>query len=53
MRAGTLVDVPDQTNRSLTWPEAEAVRAFNVAFNAEKLPRDLHARTMASERRNT
>jgi hypothetical protein len=46
VRAGTLVDVPDQTNRSLTWPEAEAVRAFNVAFNAEKLPRDLHARTM-------
>ena len=46
MQAGTLVDVPDQTNRSLTWPEAEAVRASNVAFNAEKLPRDLHARTM-------
>jgi hypothetical protein len=46
VRAGTLADVPDQTNRSLTWPEAEAVRAFNVAFNAENLPRDLHARTM-------
>lgn len=44
--AGLFHDVPDQMNRSLTLPEAEAVRAFNVAFNAEKLPRDLHARTM-------
>lgn len=50
----TLLGVPEQTlrgvddlsNRSLTLAEAEAVRAFNVAFKAEGLPRDLHARTM-------
>jgi len=36
----------DLMNRSLTLAEAEAVRAFNVAFKAEDLPRDLHARTM-------
>ena len=46
LSTGTLADQKDQTNRSLTFPEAEAVRAFNVAFQAEKLPKDLHARTM-------
>lgn len=43
---GTLVGALDYTNRSLTMPEAEAVRAFNVLFKEEGLPLDLHARTM-------
>ena len=43
---GTLVAERDRMNRSLTMAEAEAVRAFNVAFKARGLPRDLHARTM-------
>lgn len=46
LREGTLVPVHELTNRSLTLPEAEAVRAFNVAFKAEGLPRSLHARVM-------
>ena len=46
LRAGTLIAGRDLMNRSLTMAEAEAVRAFNVAFNERKLPRDLHARTM-------
>ena len=46
LREGTLVPVLELTNRSLTLPEAEAVRAFNVAFKAERLPRSLHARVM-------
>lgn len=43
---GTLVAERDLMNRSLTLAEAEAVRAFNIAFKARDLPRDLHARTM-------
>jgi hypothetical protein len=43
---GTLVAERDLMNRSLTLAEAEAVRAFNIAFKAQDLPRDLHARTM-------
>ena len=43
---GTLLPEADRMNRSLTLVEVEAVRAFNVAFAAEQLPRDLHARTM-------
>jgi hypothetical protein len=43
---GTLVPEADRANRSLTLVEAEAVRGFNLAFSAEHLPRDLHARTM-------
>jgi hypothetical protein len=46
LSAGTLNLVPDLVNRSLTVTEAEAVRAVNVAFKAEGLPRDLHARTI-------
>ena len=46
LSTGTLVPEADRMNRSLTLAEAEAVRAFNVAFAAEHLPRDLHARTM-------
>ena len=46
LRPGTLIVERDLMNRSLTMAEAEAVRAFNVAFKARGLPRDLHARTM-------
>ncbi len=37
LTTGTLVSTPDVANRSLTMPEAEAVRAFNIAFGAEGL----------------
>ncbi|HEY3524241.1 MAG TPA: hypothetical protein VGK63_11110, partial [Candidatus Limnocylindrales bacterium] len=43
---GTLALDEDLANRSLTMQEAEAVRAFNRAFEAEELPRALHARIM-------
>ncbi len=46
LRSGTLAADPEYTNRSLTLPEAEAVRAFNIAFKAEGLPRAVHARFM-------
>ena len=46
LAAGTLIPVPDTANRSLTMPEAEAVRAFNIAFRNEGLGRPLHARIM-------
>ncbi|HUG29251.1 MAG TPA: hypothetical protein VMQ65_01885 [Candidatus Limnocylindria bacterium] len=46
LRAGTLVAERDLMNRSLSLAEAEAVRAFNVAFQARNLPGDLHTRTM-------
>ena len=46
LRAGTLELVQDRTNRSLTWNEAEAVRAFNAAFRRAGLDRGLHARVM-------
>ncbi len=37
LREGTLVAPPDLVNRSMTMPEIEAVRAFNIAFRAEGL----------------
>jgi hypothetical protein len=43
---GTLVPQIDLLNRSLTLPEAEAVRAFNQAFFAKGLSRGRHARLM-------
>ena len=46
LRPGTLAVGEDYANRSLTLPEVEAVRAFNVAFKAEGLPRAVHARIM-------
>ena len=46
LRDGTLEAHRDLANRSLTLPEVEAVRAFNVAFKAEQLDRALHARVM-------
>jgi hypothetical protein len=46
LRRGTLAMLPDRANRSLTLPEAEAVRAFNLAFGAELGGKALHARVM-------
>jgi len=46
LRTGTLVAEPDLANRSLTLPEVEAVRAFNIAFRREGLGRALHSRVM-------
>jgi hypothetical protein len=38
LRDGTLVENAAIRNRSLTWPEAEAVRAINQAFSAAGYP---------------
>jgi hypothetical protein len=46
LRLDTLAVGDDYTNRSLTLPEVEAVRAFNVASKAEGVPRSIHARIM-------
>ena len=46
LREGTLVAEPDLANRSLTLPEVEAIRAFNVAFKAEGLGTPLHVKVM-------
>jgi len=42
LRPGTLRPVPDRSNRSLTLPEAEGIRALNAAIKREGLPRSLH-----------
>lgn len=46
LREGTLRTIDDHVNRSMTLPEAEAVRAFNIAFRAEGLSNDLLHRVM-------
>ena len=46
LREGTLVPDRDLTNRSLTLPEVEAVRAFNQATRKLKVPRAVHAKAM-------
>ena len=46
LQPGTLEAQVDWLNRSLTLPEAEAVRAFNVAFQQRGLSRGRHARLM-------
>jgi hypothetical protein len=46
LREGTLEERPDLTNRSLTAPEAEAVRAFNAAFRTAGLGARLHNRVI-------
>ncbi len=46
LRDGTLVADGDRTNRSMTLPEAEVVRAFNRQFFAEGLSRPLHTKVM-------
>jgi len=45
---GTLVADSSLVNRSLTLGESEAVRAYNIAFWADQLPRSLHARLIRS-----
>ena len=45
-RRARSVAPPEAANRSLTMPEVEAVRAFNVAFRQEGLGRPLHSRVM-------
>jgi hypothetical protein len=46
LTTGTLIADPDLANRSLTLPETEAVRAFNVQFKRAQLPRPLLSRVM-------
>jgi hypothetical protein len=46
LHEGTLAEQQDLTNRSLTQPEAEAVRAFNAAFWQAGLGLRLHNRLM-------
>ena len=46
LRAGTLAPEPELSNRSLTLAEVETIRAFNVAFRAEGLGTQLHAKVM-------
>lgn len=46
LREGTLVPTPEAANRSLTRPEAEAWRAFNLAYREESLGKALYARVM-------
>jgi hypothetical protein len=47
LRDGTLADHAAVRNRSLTWPEAEAVRAVNQAFRTADYPADLQTRLVA------
>ena len=46
LREGTLVVGADLTNRSMTLPEVEVVRAFNESFKAEGLSTPLHTKVM-------
>jgi hypothetical protein len=42
LREGTLGSNVKHKNRSLTWPEVEMLRIFNVFFGRRKLPRGLY-----------
>jgi hypothetical protein len=44
LRDGTLVTEPDLANRSMTVPEIETIRAFNIAYRGMKLPGPLYSR---------
>jgi hypothetical protein len=46
LREGTLVADQDLSNRSMTMPEVEVVRAFNEQYTAEGLGRPLHTQIM-------
>ena len=46
LREGTLVTPPDRSNRSLSRPEVEAVRAFNTLARDEGIGRPLMAKVM-------
>jgi hypothetical protein len=47
LRDGTLLEHATMRNRSLTWPEAEAIRAINEAFEAAGYPAALQTRLVA------
>ena len=47
LRDGILVEKATIRNRSLTWPEAEAIRAINQAFGAAGYPAALQIRLVA------
>ncbi len=46
LRNGTLIPDPTVSNRSMTLPEIETVRQFNIAFKKLKLPSLLYMRIM-------
>jgi hypothetical protein len=46
LRRGTLVADDEVVNRSMTWPEIEAVRAFNIAFREAGLGNALFHKAM-------
>ena len=46
LRPGSLASDEAAANRSLTLPEIEAIRAFNVAYRREGLPKPLYTRVM-------
>jgi hypothetical protein len=46
LREGTLVVERDVSNRSMTLPEVEAVRAFNVVAKEARITRAVQAKTM-------
>jgi hypothetical protein len=46
LRAGTLVAERDLVNRSMTLPEIEAVRAFNIEHRSQRLGKALLSRVM-------
>jgi hypothetical protein len=46
LRTGTLQPDPTLSNRSMTLPEIEVLRAFNVAYKAEKLSRKVYSRVI-------
>ena len=46
LETGTLRVASDLANRSLTLAETEVIRAFNVAYLAQKLPRPLYTRVV-------
>ena len=46
LEQGTLSGVDDLSNRSMTVPEIEAIRAFNVMYRAAKLPAPLYSRVI-------
>jgi hypothetical protein len=43
---GTLRGIDDLSNRSMTVPEIESIRAFNIAYRAQKLSMPLYSRVM-------
>jgi hypothetical protein len=46
VREGTLVSEAELANRSMTVPEIEVIRHFNIQYRAQKLPVPLYSRIM-------